>query len=250
MGEWILPFQGRGSSATYQLNFLWRSGRLYVMDNHRAALWCWWQHLAESRQWQLLHVDHHYDALRGDRGHLKRWLRHLPDQSATLDHYLSRTYDVGGGTMCPVIRWDNYVSIFLATHGDRVAHALFATAGKGHKPRHPTARTRHLSPWEALETLEHVATGDTRLTGVPWLVNLDLDYFTAPSFEGHGRFRLFEDAYIAAVGRTVAAGLRDGHIGCATLALSPETTGGWPLADKLMRAVLAPWGDAPALPST
>ena len=43
--EWLVPFKGRNTSGIYEQNFLWRDGAVYVMDNHRAALWCWIQHL-------------------------------------------------------------------------------------------------------------------------------------------------------------------------------------------------------------
>jgi hypothetical protein len=63
MGEWLIPWRERGYSGQVRDNLLWRLDRLYVMDNHRLALWCWWQRLPESERWHYLHVDCHYDAL-------------------------------------------------------------------------------------------------------------------------------------------------------------------------------------------
>lgn len=48
-GEWLVPFKGRCYSGHYEQNFLWRHGNVYVMDNHRTALWCWLQHVDPRR---------------------------------------------------------------------------------------------------------------------------------------------------------------------------------------------------------
>jgi hypothetical protein len=41
--EWIVPFKRRNYSGATHQNFLCRHGNVFVMDNHRAALWCWLQ---------------------------------------------------------------------------------------------------------------------------------------------------------------------------------------------------------------
>ncbi|WP_197422399.1 hypothetical protein, partial [Blastomonas sp. CCH5-E3] len=41
--RWIVPFKGRNNTGVYNQNFVWNDGHLYVMDNHRAAAWCWAQ---------------------------------------------------------------------------------------------------------------------------------------------------------------------------------------------------------------
>ena len=61
MGEWLVPFKGRNDSGACDLNFLWRSGSLYVMDNHRAASWCWLQHSGPEGNANVVHIDAHYD---------------------------------------------------------------------------------------------------------------------------------------------------------------------------------------------
>jgi len=58
-GEWLVDFKGRKSSGVYNQNFLWRSGSVYVMDNHRAAMWCWLQHVDPNHPHAILHIDRH-----------------------------------------------------------------------------------------------------------------------------------------------------------------------------------------------
>lgn len=245
MGEWILPLQRRADSGTHQLNFLWRSDRLYVMDNHLAALWCWQQHLSESPEWQLLHIDRHYDTL---RSRIDQWLELFPRSPVPLPDYLrlSQTVD---GSACPVMRWDNYLSIFLARYGDRITRALFATAREGDKPQH--AGLVELDPWAALDELERIGGDEDEFWDEPpWIVNVDLDYFTSRRVTGGSCRRVFDDEYVTEMGVHVADGLRRQRIRCATLALSPEMTGGWSLAETLMGTFLTSWGDLPRLPSS
>lgn len=61
----IIPFAGRHYSGPVTQNLLWRDGKVFLMDNHRAALWCWQQAVdLYSQSHSLLHIDRHYDALR------------------------------------------------------------------------------------------------------------------------------------------------------------------------------------------
>ncbi len=244
MSEWILPFQGRHSSAQYNVNFLWRSDRLYVMDNHRMALWCWWRHLPEATDWQLLHIDRHYDTMSSQ---LETWLQSLPQDSASLEDYLAQDYVLpfAGSMRAPVIRWDNYLSIFLARYGNRLSRVVFVTACEGDEPRHPLLEKA--DPWRGLEVIEEIGHGGGYVSCTPWLVNVDLDYFTAQDSQDDSHFRVYDNAYIERVGRGVALGLQRGRIRCATVALSPETTGTWATAEELMRVFLGPWGEYPRL---
>lgn len=43
------------------LVFLWNSDKVYVMDNHLAAAWCWMQKCNEDVRYKFLHIDRHND---------------------------------------------------------------------------------------------------------------------------------------------------------------------------------------------
>jgi UPF0489 domain len=82
--DWIVPFKGRNTSGFFEQNFLWKSGDVYVMDNHRAALWCWLQHIAPEKKHSIFHIDRHYDTLKCDR-----WVPHLPTNwKMSIEEYL------------------------------------------------------------------------------------------------------------------------------------------------------------------
>jgi hypothetical protein len=130
--EWLVPFRGRNSSSIFTQNFLWRQRNVYVMDNHRAALWCWLQHMDPKQPYSLFHIDQHYDTL---TSRMPDWLENLPpDWRLGIDAYLSHKVQYPDIPPCPLFSWDNYLSIFLAVFGGGKETALFATHRKGERP--------------------------------------------------------------------------------------------------------------------
>jgi hypothetical protein len=95
MGEWLIPLRRRGAPGPYNQNFLWRHKSIYVMDNHRAAMWCWLQHIDPRRSHSLLHIDRHYDAL---ASRVDEWLENCPSdlERLNIDQYLNWDYPFGG----------------------------------------------------------------------------------------------------------------------------------------------------------
>jgi hypothetical protein len=109
--EWLVPFKGRNASEVYYQNFLWRYGSVYVMDNHRAAMWCWLQHVDPGQPHSLFHMDQHYDCLPSPE-----WLESCPEdlRGLSIDEYLKFDYapnDSNYGERASLFRWDNYLSI-------------------------------------------------------------------------------------------------------------------------------------------
>ena len=115
---WLIPFKGRNFSGCYTQNFLWKKDNVYIMDNHRAALWCWFQHISADEKINLLHIDKHTDTL---QSRLKEWVNACPDLwTIKLEEYLSFIHEKDAGQDVPLFRWDNYGSIFLEKYGDLV----------------------------------------------------------------------------------------------------------------------------------
>ncbi|QFT95404.1 hypothetical protein FIU86_21305 (plasmid) [Roseovarius sp. THAF9] len=225
--EWIVPFKGRNHSGSVEQNFLCKAGNVYVMDNHRAALWCWLNELDLTTPHSLIHIDRHPDAL---QSRLDEWLKHLPSWAAGIDAYLGKTYQ-SDDFDCPVIRWDNYISIYLREFGDSLTTFRCLTHEDGDPPNfgHPM----YSSPWELPENLSYWL---AEREG-PWIVNIDLDYFYC-QFESDIRMMVSDD-YIDAV----ATGLKDamdrGTIGVLTLCLTPDSyTPGWTATETLAARIL------------
>ena len=131
MSTWPLPFKGRNSSGTYNQNFVWKSGTVYVMDNHRAALWCWLQELDLQTEHSILHIDRHNDTLQSQ---LSEWMTSLPAWDCTLEEYLEKMCPSQIANEYPLFRWDNYLSIYLEEFGRNIDQCIFATHGEGDEP--------------------------------------------------------------------------------------------------------------------
>lgn len=242
MGEtrWLVPFKGRHHSLATIQNFLWQSGNVYIMDNHRAAMWCWLQEVASDENVLLLHIDEHFDAL---YSRMKQWRRHMPElRGLSIEQYLALTYPAETFTL-PLIQWDNYLSLFLEGYGQQVCRAVFITHNAGDKPRFDGAL--HPRPEEVPGNIGFYLDHPERA-----IVNVDLDYFFCNDDQGQRRL-MFSDDYISAVFRSIRTHMNAGRVACLTLCLTPDEgyTGGWAQAEALCARVCAILGIAFELPA-
>ena len=229
-GEWLVPFKDRNASGVYNQNFLWRSGTVYVMDNHRAAMWCWLQHVDPGQPHSLFHMDRHYDCLPSPE-----WLENCPEdiQKLSIDEYLNFDYvfdDFGLKRRIRLFRWDNYLSIDLARYGNSINPLVMYTHGDDTTPERPFTRG---DIWSA--------PGEIRCLDAsrgPWIFNLDLDYFFWHDAEQPGL--MVSDAYLETCFKKIREKIEDRTIAVTTIALSPEhgLTGGWEPAERLAERVL------------
>jgi hypothetical protein len=236
-GEWLVEFKGRNPSGAYNQNFLWKRGNVYVMDNHRAALWCWLQHIHPGSSHSIFHIDRHTDTL---TSRLDEWLRHLPPSwKLTIKEYLEHSYhpcDFGNSRMSPVFRWDNYLSIYLASFGNFVDCCCFAIHdGDDDKPNHQ--RVEWVGLWDIPSNLDYQLAQRK-----PWIMNIDLDYFFWHDDAGPGL--MVSDAYIDHCVDIVRQRIDDGTIAVTTICLTPEEefTGGWEPSERLLEHILSRLG--------
>lgn len=237
--QWLVPFKGRNDSLATEQNFLWQSGNVYIMDNHRAAMWCWLQQVPKDEKVTLVHLDEHFDTLYSQ---MDEWLSHLPDlRNLSIEGYLGLTYPVGNRAL-PLIRWDNYLSLFLERYPQQVSGAIFITHCQGDEPKFPYVL--HKRPEEVPSNLAFHLKGEGRA-----IINVDLDYFFCDN-ERDQRQLMFSDDYISAVFRVIRGHMEAGRVACLTLCLTPDEgyTGGWASAEKLCARVCEILGVDFALP--
>ena len=196
------------------------------MDNHRAALWCWFRHLSENEKIDFIHIDRHTDALQSQ---ITEWASACPDLSSIqIDDYLAYIHKSHMGTDIPLFRWDNYGSIFLEKHGKHINRCIYATHNEGDKPNFKFMQNADV--WDLAGNLSCWIEASTN----KWIVNLDLDYFFyASGFETYSQLQ--SDEYIAQVFSSIKRHLEDGKVSCLTMCLSPECCGSWESAEELCR---------------
>ncbi len=231
--NWLVPFQGRNRSGTYNQNFLWRSENVYLMDNHRAALWCWLQHIEPEGPISILHIDKHTDTL---CSRIEEWVQALPSNwtSFSIDDYLEFKYlsrDLSNDPFL-LFRWDNYLSLFLELYRKRIQGCRFATQEIGDPPNHAGATKLDID--DLPTELERLFSG----TSDSWIINLDLDFFFYESSIGKPK-RRFSREFARQVFEQIQVMRSQNRIIALTVALSPECCGGWDEAEMVLGEFLA-----------
>jgi hypothetical protein len=219
---WIKKLHRRQGSGACHLNFLWKYNSIYIMDNHRAALWCWLQELSEQK-YNLLHIDRHYDTLNCG---IDEWQKKSPDVKAlTLEEYLDLSYSIGNDKF-PLVRWDNYLSLFLKFFKHMINYCFFITHNQGDKPDFNDQAEFIL--WDIADNLEFWIKGYCN----KWIVNIDFDYFFFKYEEEY--LLLFSTKFIDAIFKSIKNQLDNGVISVLTVSLSPECCGGWDNAEEVL----------------
>lgn len=207
------------------------------MDNHKAALWCWAQSTDLSHPHNLLHIDRHYDTLSSQ---LDEWIKHLPELTGSIDDYLNAKYQCSG-ISCGVLRWDNYLSIYLEKFGNQLIDLLLATHEEGDKPKHDNITK--IMPWDMPYKTEYWMENHSS----KWIINIDLDYFFTN--EDDKFIQIFSDEYIENVFKFIHRLNMNDKVHAITLCLTPDDyTPGWNTAETMATKALSVMGKHFKLP--
>lgn len=221
------------SSRCYNDVFLWRSDRVFVMDNHKSALWCWLQACSPHKSYNFMHIDRHYDMQ--DKFKDEDLIRLKQNLQLSFDDYsaLVRVTD----DKFKLFRWDNYIIAAKELYR-RWFHTNIIITHKeddlrpdwGHKP----LSIRENDPIHLEWCIEHyINKPEMGLDGfsgrdykLPWIVNLDLDVF----FTCDSKVQLFSDEYIRSIADLLQKSMN--NIAVMTIAISPECLGGRNLEEQ------------------
>ena len=225
MEEWLIPWQERGRSGPVHDSFLWRSDNLYVMDNHRLALWCWWQHLDnEHTMWDFIHIDRHYDALWQKAW---PWIQHYDStHKSSLDTFRQARFSQQGDEL-ELYRWDVITSALLTMDGDKIRQWIFVTAEEGAPPA--IQQMQFVGPWDLPALLRSLAKSNTEVPQqLSTLIGITSHISTMTV-----ALDAFASQYLQEINRALIEGMANGRFDVVTIALSPSTTGSWQLAEEL-----------------
>lgn len=205
-------------SGCCNVNFLVHDNKIYVMDNHLCASWCWEQKINPTYHYGIFHIDRHYDLLNN-----------------LSDDYLEANYNLLTGEQFDAfislsgtngIRFDNYLDAFCRLHPGVLIKAYYCTHRDG-------------SDWHnmSLDSISSDAT-DVKIYDLVdnvdywigksdiehWILNIDLDFF----FQGQGEegyYRFLTTHYVKKLCRAIKKVLD--KIDVISIALSPEFCNGW-----------------------
>jgi len=250
---WIRPLTVRGHSASTKVNFLWRDDLLpiYIMDNHRTALWCWEREDLANTSFSLFHVDFHFDCRTLPR---ERWVAARPPQwpTVSLDDYLAASFPwddpLRERKSLPAITWDTYLSVLFMERSNQIVEARFLTCEEGDHPSRQINNFRQVTYWDSVGNMEFWMKNNG-----PWIFNIDIDYFFQPVknkdhlAEG-GHIQVFSDQMIRCLAAELRNALHLGYLKVITICLSPECCGGWAPAERACTIFCDELGIAFALP--
>jgi hypothetical protein len=217
---WIKePSATIGQSMHDNVNLLYNENKIYIMDNHLAASWCWLQKVDIADSHYYLHIDRHYDLL-GSNNIIQT---HLIDKGVKLHElsfpeYLDLKQLGSNNATFKLFRWDNYVLNLHYAYPTLFNEAYFATHKDG--TLHEGFVTREV---DFLELLLEIDYWIEERQDKGWILNLDLDYFY-----GHvndKKIQIIDDQYI----EQLAINIRKiiSKVKVFTICLSPECCGGW-----------------------
>lgn len=228
MGEYLLDWRGRGESGWCKDNFIWRDGNIYIMDNHRAAAWCWAQHVNEIAGLRLLHVDKHTDSVDANTQAISELFPRRFE--CTLNEYLAKQYDLPHVGIISAATWENYIALFTRLYPEIISKHYICIRDNACNGIIADMHPFYYTPCELVRELNYFMSEQPR-----WIVNIDLDYFWHVS-EGLS-FQLFSEQYIRRVFQEILTGIVSGKVLVTTVALSPECCGGWDNAEHLLNIV-------------
>ena len=214
-------------SGRENLNFLLKYSKVYVMDNHLAAGWCWLQEVKVGDTCCFFHVDQHQDLL--DDSPIERYNTISDNPHLSLDEYTALEFDNGYG-MSKVIRWDTYIKQMQHLSPSWFSECLFACPDPVQDPARSTDIPLNIiynpGPLELYDNVHYWINRHSE----PFIFNLDLDYF----FNDRG-MQLFSDDYIHAFASDVNMAMD--RIAVMTIALSPECCGSWDNAIRVFNLI-------------
>lgn len=170
------------NSGLYYCSLYWHEGKIHVMDNHRAAAWCWLQSCNPSDSFNFLHIDYHSDLkLDFTPDAWDTYNRLLSRNKLTLEEFLELRHDSTGAY---AFSWENFIRPIHKLYPNWFKQAFFAYTKPFDIEEYDrkclsdeykgfSGQAKRLSEDKMMELLSRIPLDDSH----KWIINLDLDYF-------------------------------------------------------------------------
>jgi hypothetical protein len=195
------------------------------MDNHRLALWCWFQQLRKESSYNFFHIDAHPDM--ADTANKEFKIKNLDLWNMQLDVYQNIKQEEFN---LPLFRWDNYIPILLEHYPNLVSREN--TYSATHKVGSSIELHHEVSSYKLLSELKNIFNGKKFINGKKWIVNLDLDYFYSAQPE---KILIYSNDFLSEIAYSLKMGIEQNEISVLTIALSPECCGSWEKSEEILK---------------
>ena len=222
----LIPFNKNLINSAYFIdhdNYLSQSDNIFIMDNHRLALWCWWNQISENKLYSFIHIDAHWDC---SPTFLPYFLKHKKKlKTLSLEEF--RNYNIkttNGNTR--LFRWDNYIPMFLEKN-KKIVYKI-SSVWQNEDSRNKTHFNEKILKIEHLSFLIRNYNRKEKI-----IFNLDMDYF----FKRKGDYYSlrFSKSEILNFFEALHFCYKRKNIKVLTIALSPECCGSWKNSNKILK---------------
>lgn len=208
------------------VNFLYNQDKVYIMDNHLCAAWCWLQKVDPEKKYNFVHIDYHYD-LAEDKQRIEKEIikKNIQLHNLTFEEFLNLKFMVElANVEARLFRWDNFILAINNVYPNLFLTNTFITKqGSGH----------HNFVQDEIEIEHFIDEFENWLEDIEggWIIDLDLDFFYN---KNKGQFyQLYSDTTIIKVAEVLHKNIQ--KIDVLTIALSPECCGGWENSFKILK---------------
>lgn len=209
---------GENSSLGTGFNFLASYDKVYVIDNHLAAFWCWLK-IPFDKPYKLIHVDQHYDCS-SIYENTEALINSIDWRNLKLEELSNIYFDKE--LERPLLTWDNYICSFYQLRPSFFEMAYFFTHGVG-----------DFDYLGKSENYDFEQIYNFKFTsGTNYLLNLDIDIFFSNDFK---RVQ-FSEPDIKRMGKWINKNIL--KFEQIIICLSPELCGGWSNSKKMANLIL------------
>lgn len=217
-----IPLVHKSTSTDINDNFLIQEENVFIMDNHRLALWCWLQEIDLNKKYNLIHIDAHPDMSETSLEDFNRTKN--PIEKMSLDEYRNIKQEKFN---IPLFRWDNYLKIFTEKYPENFLKET--SISFTHHLGSSEKLTRDLESMALPRELENIFSQKIYINENKWIVNLDLDYLFSSQPQ---KILMYSEDFLKSIATSLKVGLESGMIEVLTIAFSPECCGSWENAEK------------------
>lgn len=206
-------------NGVFEVGFVFKQDKVYIMDNHLAAGWCWLNEVDIESKYNFFHIDRHYDLLDNNP---TTFLKSIKKSDVdTLDKYISlKVFFAALNDSSQVFRFDNYIMNMIHRWPNFFMMNIFATHDDG-----DIAKGINIDYYPALTSLpSDLAYQIQQKSENKWILNLDLDYFFTDSSSTE-YFQFLTNDYIDLICDDIL--LVYDQISVITIAMSPYFCNGW-----------------------
>lgn len=223
-GFWIKePIDIRNKeTGMYNVNFIYKQGNVFIMDNHLAAAYCWLWELDKKEKLNFFHIDQHPDLWKNTS--FESYAKIKDSIWISLHEFLSMSYLKLGGRKEQSFNYANYILQIQNLFPNWFKKCCFAC------PDDVSDETLIIK--YQFDYIQLLGSINDAIEGFfefkedknnRWIINIDLDYFFY-----HNAFQMLSYEYISSFCNELRSALEKSEkIAVITIALSPECCGGW-----------------------